>query len=350
MKNNLPSVSIIIPSLNEEKYVGKCLDSIIGQDYPRENLEVIVVDGMSEDGTRDIIEQYIRKYPFVRLLDNPKKITPCALNIGIKSAKGEIIAWLSAHNEYVKTHISKCVKYLKELNADAVGGVIKPVPKNSSFIGKTICAAISHPFGVGNSALKVESKDKTPHGADTAFGVCYRGKVFEKIGIFNEQLIRGQDMEFGLRLKRNGLKTLLAPEIISYYHVNSDLRSFIKHSFNDGVWAILPFKYTNIIPVSLRHLIPLVFVLGVLCAGILSIFSALFGWVFLFVIASYFTGSLYFSIKIAFKQKDARFIFAMPFIFAIFHFSYGLGSIWGLMKCFIIGKDRKSQAEKTKIN
>ena len=117
-------VSIIIPCRNEEKFIGKCLDSIIGQDYPKENLEILVIDGMSEDGTRKNIEKYTEQHSFIKLLDNPRKITPCALNIGIKNAKGKIILWMSAHNSYEKDYVSKCVKYSKEYNADNVGGIM----------------------------------------------------------------------------------------------------------------------------------------------------------------------------------------------------------------------------------
>ena len=125
MNEQLLFVSIIIPCRNEEKYIGKCLQSIIEQNYPKDNLEVLVVDGMSEDRTREIVENYSQKYSFIKLFDNPKKFTPFGLNIGIKEAKGEIIMRMDAHAGYEKDYISKCVRYLENYDADNVGGAMK---------------------------------------------------------------------------------------------------------------------------------------------------------------------------------------------------------------------------------
>ncbi len=331
VKNNLPLVSVIVPCRNEEKFISRCLDSIVANIYPKDKLEVLVVDGMSEDRTRRILQGYARKCSFLRILNNPGKITPCALNSGIKDAKGELIIWMSAHNEYEKGYVLKCVKYIEEFHVEAVGGIIKPIPRTGGLIGKSICTAISHPFGVGSSAHKTGAA--SPQLVDTAFGVCYKKEVFGKIGLFNEKLVRGQDMEFSLRMKKAGLKILLVPEIMSDYYVLSGLGSFARHTFMNGVWAILPFKYTNIVPVSLRHLVPLIFVLSLLGSLILFLLSGFFWWVFLAIVLLYGIVNLYSSSRIATKEKDLRLLFVMPAAFTIFHFSYGLGSVLGLVKC-----------------
>jgi len=340
--NNLPLVSVIIPCHNEEKFITRCLDSVIAQEYPKDKLEVLVVDGMSKDGTHGIVEDYIRKYSYIRLLDNPKTITPCGLNLGIRNATGELILWMSAHNEYEKEYVQKCIKYMKRYDADAVGGIIKPIPRNNSFIGKSICIAISHPFGVGNSAFKVGSKQ--PKWVDTAFGVCYKKEIFGKIGFFNEELVRGQDMEFSMRLKKAGLRTLLVPEIISYYYARSDLKSFVERNFVNGLWAILPFRYTNIIPISLRHLVPLLFVLSLTTFGLLTFVSSLSSSILLLMVGSYFLLNIYFSVKIAIKEKDLGLLFVMPIIFVTLHFSYGLGSLYGVIK-LLLPKQRETNAK-----
>ncbi len=331
-------VSIIIPCRNEEKFIEKCLDSIVLQDYPKESLEVLVVDGMSGDGTRDIIRSYAQEHSFIGLLDNPKKITPCGLNTGIKNAKGEIILWMSAHNRYKKDYISKCIKYQKEYNADNVGGRMVTLPRNDTFIGKAIVNVLSHPFGVGNSIFRIGAKK--PRWVDTVFGGCYKKEVFDKIGLFNENLARGQDMEFNLRLKRAGLKTLLVPEIVSYYYARSDFKSFYKYNFVNGFWAILPFKFTKIMPVSLRHLIPFIFVLSLMGSGILSFFLPLFRRIFLLIVGLYFLTNIYFSLKIALKKKNIKYLFMMPIVFASLHTGYGLGSIWGAIKLLLPGKKK----------
>jgi len=323
----LPFVSIIIPCRNEEKFIGKCLDSIIAQDYPKDRLEVLVVDGMSEDGTREIVERYtdmslrarslachceqseaisardkLRNLGIatslpalamtLKLLNNPKKVTPCALNIGIKNAKGEIILWMSAHSRYEKDYISKCVKYLKEYDADNVGGVMITLPRDNAFIGKAIATVLSHPFGVGNSVFRTGAKE--PKWVDTVFGGCYKKEVFDKIGLFNESLVRSQDMEFNLRLKKTGGKILLAPDIVSYYYPKSNLKDFFIHNFEDGSWVTYPLKF-GIKAFSWRHLIPLFFILGLVGTGILGIFFSPLLWLFLFVLSSYLLVNLYHS-------------------------------------------------------
>ena len=152
-------VSIIIPCRNEEKFISKCLDSIVAQDYPKDKLEVLVIDGMSKDRTRQIVNEYSKKHSFIKILENPKRITPCALNIGIKNAKGGTIMRMDAHTTYEKNYVSKCIKYLKEYNADNVGGIWKIVPRQDTLVGKAITFSLSHPFGIGNAYYRYVSKD-----------------------------------------------------------------------------------------------------------------------------------------------------------------------------------------------
>jgi glycosyltransferase involved in cell wall biosynthesis len=328
-----PVVSVIVPCRNESTHILKCLNSIASGGYPAEKLEVLVVDGQSDDGTVTILKDFSEKHHFVRVLDNSRKITPCALNIGIKNSRGELILWMSAHNEYEKGYIEKCIQYIKEYNADAVGGIIKPVPRNKTLIGQAIALVISSRFGVGNSLHKV-GLDR-PRWADTAFGVCYKREVFQKVGLFNEKLTRGQDMEFGLRLNKKGIKTLLSPELVSYYYLRSSFRSFISHNFTNGRWVILPFNYSRFIPVSTRHLVPLVFVLSLLICVILAVSGHVFFKSMLGIIAaSYFAADLYFSSQIGRKSRKMILAPVIFFIFLLLHLSYGLGSLVGVVQCF----------------
>jgi len=331
--NIKPLISILIPCRNEGKFIGRCLDSIIVQNYPKEKLEVLIVDGMSEDETRKILKSYIQKLPYLKLQDNPKKITPTALNIGIEKSKGNFILRMDAHSECEKDYISKCLKYMKEFNADAVGGIIKTLPRNNTLTENLVCTALSHPFGVGKSFHKIGSKK--PQWVDTAFGVCYKREIFKEVGFFNEKLARGQDMEFSLRLKKAGFKTLLVPEIVSRYYPRSNFFSFIKTSVINGIWAVLPFKYTSIMPVSWRHLIPLAFVSILIALGILSIFLQILVWPLLSAILLYSIFSIYFSFKIALKIKDIRYLFLMPIMFGLLHLGYGLGSLVGSVNVIV---------------
>jgi glycosyltransferase involved in cell wall biosynthesis len=328
MKNSLSFVSIIIPCRNEEEFIAKCLDSIISQDYPKESFEVLVIDGMSEDKTRAIIDRYKMQNTRnkVRLLENPQKYTPFGLNIGLKSAKGDLIIRMDAHASYQKDYISKCVKYSKECNADNVGGAIKTLPAKNNLISKSIASCLSSSFGAGSSFRLGAKRIKE---ADTVFGGCYKKEVFQKIGFFNEKLRRSQDLEFNLRLKKAGGKILLAPNIISYYYPSSNIKDFLKHNFYDGVWAIYPLKFVKT-SFKLRHYAPLIFVLSLLGTGLLGIFFQIFLRLFLLIIGLYFLANFYFSLRVAEKKKKFGYLFSMPIIFTIRHMAYGLGSAWGI--------------------
>ena len=331
MTNDYLFVSIIIPCRNEEKFIGKCLDSLILQDYPKEKMEVLVVDGMSEDGTRKIIKEYSEKYPFIKLLDNAQKFTPFGLNVGIKKARGEFIVRMDAHADYPRDYVSKCLKYSKESGADNVGGPIKTLPAKSTIFAKSIAKVLSHPFGAAGSYFRTGSTK--PRWVDTVFGGCYKREVFQKIGYFNEKLIRSQDIEFNKRLKKAGGKILLAPEISANYYPQTKLSDFFRHNFTDGIWTIYPLKF-GIKFFSLRHLIPLFFVLGMLASSISGFF---FWWgkaIFVLIFGVYLLLSLFFSLKSAIKE-DPRYLFSLPLVFFSRHFGYGLGSLWGVVKILL---------------
>ena len=329
---NLPLVSVIIPCRNEAKFIANCLESILKQSYPKDKMEILVIDGMSGDKTREIIEKLKAKNEKlkIKVLDNPKKFTPFALNIGIKNSKGEIIIRLDAHATYIKDYILKCIKYLKEYNADNVGGVWKIMPRETTLINKSICLASSSVFGAGNAYYRM-GYSKGLKWVDTVFGGCYRREVFDKIGLFNENLVRSQDMEFNIRLRKAGGKILLVPDIVSYYYPKPNLKDFFLHNFEDGIWAVYPLKFVKV-PLKLRHYIPLIFVLGLLGTGLLGIFFPIFFWLFLFIIGVYFLVSIYSSFKIMIGEKDFRYFFVLPVVFAARHFGYGLGSFWGIVK------------------
>jgi len=299
-------VSIIIPCRNEEKFIGRCLESIANQDYPKENLEILVVDGASEDKTKEIAERFN-----VNVINNPERFTPFGLNLGIKNSRGEIIIRMDAHAVYPKNYISKCVKYLLESGADNVGGIIKTLPSENTLTARAIAKVLSSLFGAGNSYFRIGSKE--PRSVDTVFGGCYKKEVFDKIGLFNEKIIRAQDIEFNKRLIKSGGKILLYPDIVAYYYPEASFWKFFQHNLVDGFWTIYPLKF-KVRFFSLRHLIPLFFVLTLP----LSI------WPYILV-------SLFFSLKIA-LEEDLRYFFILPFVFFNRHFAYGLGSLWGLVK------------------
>jgi glycosyltransferase involved in cell wall biosynthesis len=321
-------ISIIIPCRNEEKYIAKCLNSIIAQDYPIDNLEVIVVDGMSEDKTTQIVENYRKKIKSIKILKNQKKITPFAYNIGINNARGDVIIIMGAHSTIEKNYISKSVKYLYEYNVDNVGGLLVVLPGDKKILAESIALILSHPFGNGNANYRIGSKELKY--VDTVFGGCYRREVFNKIGLFNEKLIRNQDLEFNLRLKRNGGEILLVPEIVSYYFARSTLRALAINNFLNGYWVIYSTKVAKM-PFSVRHLIPIFFVLSICLSLMSSFIYRPFIYLFTLVLVAYLILNISFSLGISFNKGFKYFIPAI-LSFTTLHFSYGFGSIWGLIK------------------
>jgi len=325
MKEKKGFISIIIPCRNEEKFIGRCLDSIAAQQFPKEEFEILVVDGESTDQTKQIINCYCQRYHFIHILENKKRITPVALNIGIKNAKGDIIIRMDAHAEYRPDYVLKCVSYLEEYNADNVGGIIITLPMESGFMGKSIVAALSSKFGVGNSTFRTGSNE--PKWVDTVFGGCYRKELFDRIGLFNEELSSTQDMEFNLRLKKAGGKILLHPDIIANYYTRSDLSGFCRNNFRNGFWAVYPMKFVKHMPVSLRHLIPLFFVSSIVLLPLFALAYKPFFYIFLVIVTSYVLVSLFFSFKIALKKTDWRYFLTLPAVFLMIHIPYGFGSV-----------------------
>jgi len=328
--NSPPFVSVIVPCLNEERFISKCLKSIIDSGWPKELMEVLVVDGRSKDRTRDIVKDYSDKYQFVKLLDNPRIITPAAMNIGIENSRGEIIIKMDAHSVYPEDYILKCVKYLKEWDADNVGGVLVTLPADESTVAKSIAISLSHMFGAGNSYFRIGSQ--LPREVDTvAFG-CYKKSIFEKVGLFDERMAKIEDLELNFRLRKAGGRIMLFPDIkIHYYPSSKDLKDFFWHNFTDGIWTTFPLKF-GVKIFSLRHLIPLIFVLVIIFSLILAPFFWQAWIIFNLFFSIYLIVNLFFSIKISLKEKDFKYLFLMPPAFIIRHFGYGLGSLWGLLK------------------
>ncbi len=325
-------VSIIIPCRNEKHFIAKCLESVLENDYPKEYLEIFVVDGMSQDKTKEIVAEYIRKYPFIKLLDNPKFIAATALNIGIKEARGDLIIRLDAHTTYDKSYISKCVSYSQNYDAENVGGVISIISRDDKMMGRGIAKAMSSFLGAGGAKYKgvsekFEEVDTVPFG-------CFKKEVFDKVGLFNENLQRSQDMEFNVRIKKAGGKIYLFPDIVSYYYVRSDLKSFLKHNFIDGVWAIYPFKFTKIL-FKLRHYLPLIFVSGLLGLLLLGIFFSPFMYVFLVFLIAYAFVIIYSAVNVSLTEKNILYMFYLPIALVVRHLSYGFGSIFGIIKLFL---------------
>lgn len=347
----LPLVSIIIPCREEKDSIAACLDSVTANDYPRERLEVLVVDGMSVDGTREIVGEYARKYPFIRMLDNPRKEQPIALNIGISASSGELVMRMDAHSRYQPDYIGECVRAIREYGADNVGGRWIIVPRDNSLIGKAICLAASVSFGVGNAYYRLIDPDKgdplltRPRWGINVAYFCCRREVFRTVGMFNDNLYRSEDIDFRARLDRAGYRTLFVPSVVCYYSMRTNYWSFVRHMFRNGVWVFLPLCFAQGISFSLRHIVPLFFVLGMAVCGLAAFYFPSAAVLFVLLAGLYLGLSLFYACRLARRHSDLRLLWALPFIFFTLHMAYGTGSLAGLVKvitCRRYGRDKGS--------
>lgn len=322
--NKFPLVSVVIPCRNEEKFIGQCLESLIKQEYPKDNLEILIVDGMSDDRTRNIVSGYQEKYSFVKLLDNQKKITPVAFNIGIKESKGGIIILMGAHAQYDKYYISNCIQSLLRNNADNVGGRAIAMPSCDTVTARAIALSVSSRAGSAGAIYKTETGGQALE-VDTVFGGCYKKEVFQKIGYFNDHLRRTQDLELNIRLVKSGGKIIFDPSIKAYYYSKATLAKFFTYNIECGKWAIYSWRITGK-PLKPRQYVPLVFLLSMI---LVSIFEWKIGLT-LFLFYGLFL--VIFSIKISSKEEDKRLVIPLISALACRHFGYGFGSLAGLMK------------------
>jgi len=324
-----PFVSIVLPIYKEEKYIEKCILSIIGQDYPWEKMEVLLVDGMSPDRTREIISKYSARYPNIRLLDNPQKIVPFAMNKGIRESKGEVIVRLDGHCVYPSNYVSVLVKYLYELNADNVGGVWHTLPANDTAECRAIAIASSHPFGVGGSEHKIGSREIKQ--TDTVPFGCFKREVFDRIGMFDEELVRNQDDEFNARIIKNGGKIFIIPDVEINYTSRDSMRKMRRMYFQYGLFKPLVNKKLGA-PATVRQFFPGLFVLGLVFGLILSLICKWAAYCYVGVLALYFLIGLGLGISRAKRYKKIALVWYIPYTFLNIHLSYGIGYLVGLYK------------------
>lgn len=315
------AISIIIPTLNEEKYIEKCLSTIL-KNKTSFDFEILVVDGGSTDKTIEIIKAFQNKSEKINLLHNKNKYAPFAFNMGIKNSKGKYILILGAHTYVPDDFLQKNFETISGSDADCVGGKLKTI--NETKIGKEISRALSSPFGVGSAKFRYSNK---PQYVDTvAFG-CYKREVFQELGQFDEELVRGQDYEFNHRLTQSGRKIFFNPEIKTYYYSRSDLKSLFNQYYQYGRWKPVAQRKRRQIA-SIRHVIPLFFIFFLIFGSLLSLLSRPILILFISLLGLYFLTALIFSIKIS---KNNERVWLMPVIFLIIHISYGLGYLSGLI-------------------
>lgn len=329
------NVAVVIPALNEEAYIEACVRSVVDNDYQAGQITVFVSDGRSTDKTREIIETMSQQHPNVHLIDNPARITPIALNLGLKASKADVKIILGAHSVVAQDFIRQNVQTLIDFpEAGCVGGVIENVfeTEEAAAIGK----AMSSPFGVGNATFRTGGKNGF---VDTvAFG-AYRNEVFEKIGYFDEDLVRNQDDEFNHRLLSNGFKIYLNNAIQCQYFVRASFAKLWKQYFQYGYWKVFVNRKVKTVT-TMRQLFPAALIVGMVFGGLLSLFIPYLVFAWLLGMIAYIVGAIYFAIQ----KSEGNDLWAIIKTFFILHFSYGLGYLKGIWDFLILNKkpSRKS--------
>jgi glycosyltransferase involved in cell wall biosynthesis len=321
-----PFVSIVMPVRSEAASIERGLAAVLGQDYPKDRLEILVVDGMSTDGTRQIVERFVKQSLVLRLLENPDRVTPCALNIGIRAARGDIIVRVDGHCEIAPDYVRRCVEHILKDGVDGVGGSVHTVCGTRT--AEAIAAAMSTRFGAGDSAFRTE-QGKTGL-TDTVPFPAYTRSVINRAGGYDEELVRCQDDEYNYRLRELGAKILLAADVQSRYYGRASLRSLWKQYFQYGFWKVRVMqKHPR--QMRLRQFVPPSFVLSSFIVLGLS-FLVSWGWATAVAVGgSYVLANLAASVATAAK-KGRRHVFLLPVVYAILHLSYGLGFLVGLFK------------------
>jgi glycosyltransferase involved in cell wall biosynthesis len=326
----IPFVSIIMPVRNEADFIEQAMQSVLNNDYPAESMEVLIVDGMSDDGTREKIEKLSQTDSRIKLLDNPRRIVPTAMNIGIRAAGGEVFIRIDGHADIPKDFIRKSIECLKEHpDAWVVGGYIETV--SGDYIGGVIAAAMRSPIGVGNARFRMGGYEGW---VDTlAFGTHHKW-VVDKAGYFDEELVRNQDDEFNLRIILAGGKIWMSKSIHSIYFSRTSLSKLWRQYFQYGFWRIRTLQKHKR-PATLRQLVPLLFVLSILLLGMAG-FIYRFFWYLLETEMILYVLGIFVGASIVGCQSGWRFALIAPLIFVILHFAYGLGSIWGVIRFLVL--------------
>lgn len=321
-----PFVSALIVTRNEQAFIERALMSLINQTYPKDCYEIIIADGESTDDTLKIVKRLAQKYKTdtfdIRVVNNSKHILAAGWNLGIKNAKGEYVVRIDAHSEAADNFIEKNVKTICSVpDVICVGGKLttKSLDNDNDIISKVLSSS----FGVGNSSFRVS---ECSCYADTAVYGLYKKNVFDKVGFFNEQYIRNQDIELHSRMRAVGGKFYFNPEINCIYYSRNTVKKMAKQAFGNGKWNMVLLKYQNS-ALRLRHLVPFAFIIYLIVSAILG-FHIRFFWIqeIAVLILHLILGT------VAASRKTNRIaeILKMPFLFLLLHISYGLGYLAGI--------------------
>jgi succinoglycan biosynthesis protein ExoA len=324
-------VSIVVPCRNEVKAIRPFLDSLLSQELEGINWEVIIADGMSDDGTRKVLRKLTTEHRQIRVIDNPSRIVSTGLNACIRAARGDTIIRMDVHTEYKADYVRRCVEILGRTGAANVGGACVAI--GEGYIGRAIAGAFHSAFAVGGARWHQPTYEGP---VDTVHLGCWRREVLEWIGLFDETLVRNQDDELNFRLTRAGGTIWQSPEIVSWYHPRSSLRALFGQYFQYGFWKVAVIKKHRL-PASWRHLVPGTFVLVNFAALATSLLGVMFGrgpfsW---FTAAAMVMDLAYALARLVaaglVARRDGWILFpVLPLVFSTYHLAYGLGFLCGI--------------------
>ena len=331
----LPPISVVVPSLNEAAAIGECLDSVLAALAPVGG-EVLVVDGGSTDGTQAIVARYADRA--VRLVDNPARVTPWAFNLGIRESRAPLVGIVSAHSRVERGFFVAARRRIDAGDAEIVGGPVGTEPGAPGLVGWLLAQVVSHPFGVGNSRFRVSS---AAGYVDAVPFALFRREVFDRVGLFDTDLVRNQDTEFFGRVARAGVRVFMDPEVRSVYRARGTVGGLLRQGFRNAYWNVRVWR-RNPSAFQWRHAIPGAFALSLVLGGILAGFLPAVRWLLGLELALYAVAAIAASIHIATRTRRLSPLLLPP-VFLLYHFGYGLGSLAGL-RWLLPGGQRASSA------
>lgn len=320
-----PFVSVIMPIRNESAYIERSLGAVLAQDYPANCLEILVIDGLSDDGTREIVLAHQANHRNIQLVDNHARIVPPAMNLGIRRAKGDIVVRVDGHCEIAPDYVSRCVQHLLEDGVDAVGGPIKTIGETDE--AEAIALAMSSWFGVGGSAFR--TIDDRAMLVETVAFPAYRRETLLRLGPYDEELVRNQDDEYNYRLLKQGGQILLSPDIRSRYYSRSSLPKLWRQYYQYGFWKVRVMqKHPR--QMRWRQFVPAVLVASLTGSALLGLIWRPFWLVLALLLTLYVVADLAASLSLG-RQQGRHHTSRLFIIHPILHFSYGLGFLAGLI-------------------
>ena len=322
-------ISIIVPCRNEKAHVDTFLASLLSQKLPVDaELEVLIADGHSTDGTRERLEEYAARHSWIQVLDNPERVVSTGLNRAIARASGDTIIRMDVHAHYAQDYVQQCLAVLEETGADNVGGPAQT--RARGYIQQAISAAYHSSFACGGA--RFHNVDYEGDVDTVTFG-CWRKDIFNKIGFFDEQLVRNQDDELNLRLTRMGGRIFQSPRIRCWYETRSSLKTLAAQYSQYGYWKVRVIRKHRS-PAALRHLVPAVFVGGMLTLALASLFSTAARWGVGAMLGAYVVANLAASVLIC-GWNRLLLLPVTPIVLATYHFSYGFGFLGGLLDAVV---------------